>query len=345
MSLQSAEYYLQTTLEEFINSDDKQLLGIGEIQDVILIKQFKRPYSVQAVYQLVGQHGERTVYVKWFKNWRNKPVKQFKQEVAIEFQTMRFWYEQLAEFDDVTTFRPLFYSQKNDCIITEAMEGQNLAVLIQQKAKGKVSTTTLAELNKYLHRSGVLLRRFQQKVQQESIYDYHQLVEDVDIRLKQLVNIPRSGFSETDRKRVLAFYEQHINRGDLPPFQQVVLHRDFGLGNILVNDHQVIVHDFNRMEYGHPYFDFSRLYHQLIMLGYKPIYFPGTIRQMLQAYCQGYGVPSIAKTVVFQMFLLRHFFTHLLGLVKSRETSWASRLYSQWVKFRHLAYIRRLSRI
>ncbi len=344
MTTALAEQHLEAALQAFLTTTAENVLGIGPIENVTRLRRFERPYSVQAVYRITGQNGTRDVYVKWFKNWRNKPEDQFKREIAVEYQTIQFWYEQLAEFEGITTFRPLFYSEEHDCVITEATEGENLAEVVQRLARGWVPASTRTQLGNYFHRSGQLLRHFQEKTKRDSFYDYQHLVEDVDIRLKQLVDIPHSGFSANDRERVLAFYRRHIQVGTLPRFPEVVLHRDFGMGNILVNDHQVVIHDFNRMEYGHPYFDFTRLYHQLIMLGYKPIYLPGTIRYLQTAYCQGYGVTCGPNDVVFRFFLLRHFFTHLLGLVKTTETSWVSRLYSRWVKSRHLAHIRRLIR-
>ncbi len=329
-------------LEAFLQSPRVKVLEIGAIRDVVEVKRFERPYSRQGVFQLIGEKGKRSVYVKIYKNWRNKPAEQFTKELETEFRTMEFWYEQLQEFSEFTTFRPLFFSRELHCIITEAASGDNLAELVIQKARWFPPRAVKERLARHVSRSGELLARFQAKTQQEELYDYQAIIEDVDIRLKQLVEIPHSGFRAADRERVLKFYREHLPQAQRQPVHKVVMHRDFGLGNILVNDSQVIVHDFNRLEYGHPYMDFTRLFHQLEMLSYKPIYRPCTIRYLQDAYCKGYQFQGDTTDIVFRFFLLRHFFTHLLGLVRTEERSMVSRMYSRWVKWNHLRNIRRL---
>jgi len=234
-------------LEAFIQSPRVKLLEIGAIQDVVELNRFERPYSRQGVFQLIGEQGKRSVYV------------------------MEFWYEQLREFPDFTTFRPLFFSGELHCIITEAASGDNLAELVIQKARWFPSGTVKEMLARHVFRSGELLARFQAKTQQEELYDYQTIIEDVDIRLKQLVDIPHS-----------AFYQENLSQAQQQPFYNVVMHRDFGLGNILVNDSQVIVHDFNRLEYGHPYLDFTRVFHQLEMLRWVKWNHLRNIRRLIQ---------------------------------------------------------------
>ncbi len=335
---------LEKALQEFINSSRYRTLNIGSIKQFQLINEFERPYSVQGVFVLNGTKGSISVYVKIFKNWRAKPEKQFKEEIATEYHTIEFWYEQLKEFPEFTTFRPLYYSAKYNCIITENTPGENLAQLIQKKAKGFPKKQDLEQLKTYLFKSGQLLRSFQNKTQQDSIYSYSSLISDVDIRLKQLVKISHVSFNEGDRKEILNFFESHLSKFKENPVKQVVLHRDFGIGNILVNKNQIIVHDFNRLEQGHPLFDFTRLYHQLEMLTYKPIYGKKVIRELQSAYFSGYEFVGDQDDILFNLFLLRHYFTHLLGLVKTRESSLLSRTYSYWVKHRHLQNIRYIIR-
>jgi len=338
----NASAVLQQTLEKFVHSPAFGDVGIGEFRRFEKIRLFERPYSVQAIYRLVGTEGARNVYVKLFKNWRKKPESQFKQEIETEFHTIQFWYDQLKEFPDMTTFRPLFYDRDSDCIITEETPGKNLAILIQQNARFFPKTSIVNTLANYLFKAGRLLYHFQQKTRQDALYDYQTLIEDVDIRLKQLVTIPAAGFTESDRQQVLQFYQRHLTEAQKRAFPEVILHRDFGLGNLLVSGDAIVVHDFNRLEKGHPYFDFTRLYHQLEMLLYKPIYRPKVIRRLQDAYFRGYGFSEGRQDVVFNFFFLRHFFTHLLGLVRSSESSILSRLYSSWVKHRHQQYIRRI---
>ncbi len=332
---------LEKALQEFATAPDFKELNIGPLQNIQLLKEFERPYSVQGVFRLEGQIASIEIYVKIFKNWRKKPEQQFKEELATEFRTIQFWYQQLQEFSEFTTFRPLYFSSNYDCIITENTPGENLAELVQKQAKGWPNPHEFEKLKKHLSRSGQLLKTFQNKTKQNKVYDYQTLVEDVDIRLRQLINIPKSALQPTDREAILAFYQQSLKK-NLPAYNEVILHRDFGLGNLLVTDQQVIVHDFNRLESGHPFFDLTRLFHQLEMLTYKPVFRRNVIKSLQEAYLEGYGYQDKPHNVLFNLFLLRHYFTHLLGLVKTEEKRFTSRLYSQWVKTKHLQNIKRI---
>ncbi len=333
---------LEKALQRFLESSAFNRAGIGALRRCRRVKIFERPYSLQAIYHLEGAEGTCNVYVKIFKNWRGKPEDQFTREIEMEYQTICFWYEQLKDNEEATTFRPLFFSPEYHCIITEETPGKNLAVWIQEKARYRPSPRVLTMLEDYLYKCGRLLGDFQSKTRQSTHYAYEALIEDVDIRLKQLVRLPRSGLTEMDRGQILGFYRKHLSLAKQKPFREVYLHRDFGLGNILIAGRVVVVHDFNRLEKGHPYFDFTRLYHQLEMLLYKPIYNPRVIRTLQDAYFNGYGFRAGRDDLVFNFFLLRHYFTHLLGLVRGKESSLVSRLYSTWVRFNHKRRIKEI---
>ena len=338
------EHAFDSVLQKFVQQSEQLLPEIGKIKQVHLLRSFERPFSVQKVYRIEGQKGSTGIYVKIFKNTYQKSLDAFKKNVRQEYETLQFWYQRLNSHPNFTTFHPLFFDSEHHCIITEAIEGENLGKLVEQKARFYPSPEDARQLEQWLEQAGQLLATFQKLIQPEKTYSLETLLHDARIRLDEMVNNPNSKISVQLREKILSFYQHHmdeaknLSRNDPP----VYLHRDFGMNNILVAGHKLVIYDFNRMEVGHPLHDFTRLYFQLHMLGYKPIYRKAFLQKLKTAYFRGYGFQGSSQNLLFRFFLLRHVLTHYIGRMRRPEQSFLPRLYDQWVLFRHRQLMQRI---
>ena len=94
-------------LSEFIKSPSIELLEIGKVLEWKLLFSFKRPFSYQGVYKLIGENGYKKVYVKINRNLYHKSPDEFQELLKRDFETQKFWYDQFLKYPDFTTFKPL----------------------------------------------------------------------------------------------------------------------------------------------------------------------------------------------------------------------------------------------
>jgi len=325
-------------IQKFVSNVSFLRDEIGSIKGIKQIRVFERPFSSQGVYSIEGDKKVLKIYVKFFKNIYQQPLDEFRRGVQSEYEAIQFWYNKLKNFNGIATFRPLYYDVSLNCIITEALEGIELSKLVARNAKRFASQQAKKELNYWLKGSGKLLVTFQKISNLNTTFQLPELIEDIDIRMRELSENPVSHFFPEDRDAVLKFcfkklHEAESLSGDT---KEVYLHRDFGLNNLLLAGEKLVVFDFNKKKKGHPFHDFTRLFFQLILLSYKPIvYDKRFLRKLAQSYFEGYGYQENEQNILFRFFLLRHFFTHYIGLIRRPEKQFPSRFYNKWVLWAH----------
>jgi len=325
----------QNALEEFIRSGEFKGLGIGEFVTFEMLTRIERPPSSQIVCVLKGTKGTQKIYIKIYKNIYNYSEKRFIEKISTDFKTNLFWYKNFSQSKGFSTFKPLYLSAKNKVIITEAVNGENLAYLIARGVKYWSPLKLKKLLKDRMYKVGNLLKTFQDFYGLSGSCDYNALIEDIDIRLKILVKNPRSHFTEKERQKVLNFFYRNLSLIQHENLQLVYLHSDFAPSNILVNKDKLVLHDFSQLKIGHPYFDFTRFYHQLELYKYKHFHSSNYIRKLQDTFLEGYGYQKGTENIEFKFFLLRNYFTHYKGIAKNTNEPFISRMYNQWVILNH----------
>ncbi len=215
-------------------------------------------------------------------------------------------------------------------------------MLVRSQLRFRPSAETRDLLNDYMKKAGQLLNIIQQFKVPQKPFDLQELIEDVDARMRDMVKIPGSHFRPQFRDRVLAFYRANLERANQQKIHISYLHRDFMMGNLLVNGTEIVVHDFSKIDVGPALLDLTRFYHNLELLKYKPIYSHAQVRQLQKSFLEGYGQAYQPGDLIFRFFLLRHYMTHFKGLVKETDVSMKSRLYNRWVIKKHLENIKKI---
>ncbi|MHA1756123.1 MAG: phosphotransferase [Promethearchaeota archaeon] len=329
-------------LNEFLNGQLINNLNIGTLSRFEIISEFDIPQSQQVIARIIGTDGIKNIYVKVFKNTYRKPPHEFKRGIENIFRTNLFWYKKLLKYKEFTTFKPLYYSPNFNAIITEEARGVNLGKITIERTRFLPSKLKINLLSKQFKKAGKLLRIFQNFAENDSTYDLKDLMEDVDIRLKILVQNSAVKFSINDRNKILKFYQSYLKNGNFSSIPTGYVHGDYTMGNILVNEEELILHDFGKTGTGPRFFDLTRFYHQLELLRYKPIFHKSAISILQRAFLEGYGFGKDKNDVLFNLFLLRHYFSHYVGIARSEELSIKSKMYNKWVMKNHKKQIQKI---
>lgn len=347
------QFPFEEALDEFVASPAYRQLGLGQLQKTELVREFERPVSKQRVYRLIGEKGSQTFYVKFFRNKHDRPAAEFETQLREVYNTNLFWYNHFRRVDGFSTFRPVYFSERLLASFTEAATGENLATLVERHARKWSDAAWATKLEGHMEKTGDLLRVFQNFYDPEEVKrtdgvinrfsgEAGDFVEDIDIRLRFLVDEPASGFSAADRQAVLAYLENIIPQISTNELKLCYVHGDYTMRNIMANARELILHDFGRIIIGAPLFDLTRFYHQLELLKYKPIFANERISALQQAFLRGYGYQMHPEDLTFKVFLMRHYFSHYKGLVRRRWQPLQSMLYSKWVIRQHHKSIRAL---
>lgn len=326
----------QTILKDFLKSPAFAEMALGELQSTRCVYQFERPFSIQRVYKLSGAQRSQKVYIKIYKNAYNKSPEKFNATIARDFETNLFWYEKLAQYQEFSTIKPLYYSIPLKAIVTEEAEGKNLGELVAAQLRFRPAAETVELLQTYMHKAGRLLHVLQSFEIEAPPYRLQDLVEDIDSRMREFVRHPRAKFDQGLRQRILAFYEANMEAACARSLRMTYLHRDFMMGNLLVNGETIVVHDFSRIFTGPCLHDLTRFWHHLELLKYKPIYSQAAVSGLQRAFLAGYGMEAGPEDLLFKFFLIRHYITHYKGLLKKEKRPLKARLYNRWVMAKHL---------
>jgi aminoglycoside phosphotransferase (APT) family kinase protein len=233
--------------------------------------------------------------------------------------------------------RPVACYAEHLAIVTEQTDGTTLMAYLDGNAAWFPSTSVKRGMTQTLAAVGRWLQQFQSidgavgRVSLTGLRDY------VDVRLKRLV--ARGVFSACDRERILRHLFRLGARVSKRELDGVLIHADFGLGNILVAGPRVVVLDFAMVQRGCALHDISRLYLQLDAMRGKPQYRFATVRALQRALLEGFDPTLTAERPLFRFLLMLHRINHLSTLSKARErlrgdvlNGRVRRLHRRWIE-------------
>jgi Ser/Thr protein kinase RdoA (MazF antagonist) len=169
----------------------------------------------------------------------------------------------------------------------------------------------------------------------EDLRDY------LDHRLKAIVAARASGFSESDRHRVLRHFDGVAATVPDRDLRETVIHADFCPANVLVDGHNVAVIDFDRAAAGCQYLDVARMFTQLEFLQAKPKFRPEVIKTLQSALLHGFNPGLDPSRALFQLMVLQHTVCQFKKLAQRRGQS-AGRAWVWYLRRRHRNWLRSL---
>lgn len=315
----------------------EESLPIGEFRRLEVLQYITRPFSFIARCRVQGERDARVVFIKRYRNLKNKPPEVYRQKVEKEHQNALYWYQKFAGSPQFRVVKPLLAIPEQFISVTEESRGESLFQLVLKNARYFPSPAALRQLERCLRNTGAWLR-YKHSILAEpgETYSPESLMEYMDMRLKILAEDPRRRFDPVLRERVLAFMAQQKTRFTPEDLLVSLSHSDFNPGNILVDGDTVTVLDFGRLVKESYLLDVSKLYFQLQLLTGKPQYRRGVVGQLQRALLEGFGDPGADQRRVFRCLMIRHILTHLNGITRFWKQGFAEKFYNRRVMRKEL---------
>jgi Phosphotransferase enzyme family len=320
----------------------------GSIVRVRPFASIKRPSSDILKVELEFKHSKINVVIKLFKLKSDAPHHATKtmERVRRDFETTKFFYDQLRRFPGYSTVRPVVCFPDSLATVTEESPGQNFRDLIVQKAKWYPRRLTLEELAGHCYRSGKWLQIFQgiSRANLNGRLRPDDLLDDVDHRLKRLLTQPRSGFSSQLRRQILNYLENQVALVNDSELDLAGIHADFSPSNIVINGNEIVVLDFATYRTGSIYQDLTYFARYLENFLHKPVFRPKTIAMLQEAFFNGYGENVDPTSSICKIFKIRHVVCHLVGILDPAGCPLHERLFNGRIARRYIRWLEEVTR-
>lgn len=296
-----------------------------------------RPFSQVLHLQLL--HGSVPVEEVYLKQYHSSNNSLFNLSgIRQEYEALQFWHNQFREVPGLDVVQPLFLDAENRSIVTLASPGQNLGLFIFRHARMWPSAERMAGMSYACQRAGTWLKRMQRVAQpaQPKPLELEEVRGYINLRMDRILENPHIRFDAYMREELNLYIERLWQKTDSNDRRITYAHSDFAPSNILVDAGRLTVLDFTKLDQASPYRDVSRFYHQMDLLRHKPVYRPGIVSRLQQAFLDGYGAPGLAANPMFRIFLLTHTINHLGKNARYWQHGRIENIYNRWVVWRTL---------
>jgi hypothetical protein len=111
-----------------------------------------------------------------------------------------------------------------------------------------------------------------------------------------------------------------------------------------VTEEGVGVVDFAMYQSGSVYHDLTHFYHRLTILRHKPIYRRSVIRELTEAFLEGYAGKARLDSPLFSLFVVQHLVCHCVMIVQCQPTSLKEKLFNKTILATYARQLRRWSK-
>lgn len=307
---------------------------LGAVQD--------RPYSRLRRVDVEAGGTSFGMFVKIQKVGDRAKLERARKRLEDDFAMTKRVHDELRSDPLAGAVYPIAVFPDLLALVTREVPGSNLLTLIEGAASFMARATERSRLLEALFNVGRWLRVFQgidqRRGSESSTISLDELTAYVDLRLQRLVNAPRAGFGELDRRAVLnyiAYLRASVDSGEL---QEVTIHSDLAPANIIVSGTRIVVIDFAMTSRGGRYHDLARLYAQVNLLRHKPHFRPAFIDSLQAALLRGFRADLDASHPLFRLHLLLHTVNHFATLSLKPE-AFPARVYNWWVRRHHRRWL------
>lgn len=185
----------ESQLNELISSIPasrwEESLPIGKFQRLEVLQFITRPFSFIARCRVQGERDARVVFIKRYRNLKNKPAEVYHQKVEKDYQSALYWYQKFAGSPRFRVVKPVLAIPEKFISVTEESKGTNLFQFVLKRARYFPSPATLRQLTRCLHNTGAWLH-YKQSILTEpgEAYSPEGLTGYMDVRLKSSPKTP-----------------------------------------------------------------------------------------------------------------------------------------------------------
>jgi tRNA A-37 threonylcarbamoyl transferase component Bud32 len=263
--------------------------------------------------------------------------------VAEEFSTAQRVRSHFAGHAGLSAVRAIACFPEHLAIVTEEVAGETLLQLLVRRAAWHPPTRTVDELCFVTRRVGRWLRTFQEIEAPGRRLSLADMREYIDVRLQTLVGSRRAAFSEADRRAILRYFDEQIGGIRDAQLDEVLIHADLALSNVLVDGTSVTVIDFGEPKYDVAGHDLTHLFTQIDLLAAKPQFSRAVVGRLQSALLDGFDAMLDPSEPLFRLLRLKHVLCHYATLA-TRPARPAERLYNWYVQRRHQDWLNALLR-
>ena len=290
----------------------------------LLLKQYVLPQDIALAHEV---------------DLRQVMVTRIQKDYATMEMLHAYW-ENSAKFEiprPIACYPDLLILAMDECL------GQDLTILIRQKARFYPDTRTMEHLKDLCYLCGEWVKAHQQGnfgKEQPATFYLEAFLEYIDIRLCNLVKSSHVSLDESLHQEILRYARRRWRDLKAVETRTVDIHGDYAPSNVMTNGEKLVVIDFTTYGHGSIYHDLSRFYHQLEMYLSKPIFRPKVIRCLQRALLNGYDASLTPQNPLFELMLVQHTLCHLIGIARLEQVPFHRRWYNRRVIRRHIRWLR-----
>jgi hypothetical protein len=260
-------------------------------------------------------------------------LERMQQRVIRDFAATTRAYNGLKAYPGLSAVRPIACFPDELAIVTEQAFGETLESLLRRQAAWQPDECALDLMSTICERIGAWIKAFQGIATDESRLSLEEMRRYIDVRLSKLVRSNRVGFTESDRERLLSYFDKCCEEVSDDDLSGVPIHADLSPGNLLVHGTDVTALDFAMAKTGTIYHDLAHLFLHIEYLNAKPWFKRRVTTQLQKALLRGFDLPQKPNQSMFRLALLQHIVCHLVQL-ESTHSHLFARSYNWYLQRR-----------
>ncbi len=275
----------------------------------------ERPASQIFKIKALLDSGSKNIFVKISKLRNNMSIDELQKEIVREYEIGKMVYDHLYETTEYSAIKMIACFLDYYAIVTEECQGDSLNSIIIKYGRLYPNKQRCNYLKSICYNCGLLLKNIHDTTQQDEIFDIHELIEYIDIRLNKLVADKQMVFDEKMRQGILKYLGKQSLMVAKDDLRIAGTHGDFAPNNLLVENQTVKIMDCADFQYSSIYRDITYFYQRLENFLHNPIFRPGTINALQDAFCKGYNPQINIASPLFTIFRIRHVINNFRSIV------------------------------
>ena len=309
--------------------------ALGNILRYEVCAQERLMFSETCRVELYFKECKKTIFLKKYhkeKRLENDLI----LSVESEYDILRYLHENFSSLKGINVIKPIAFLVEEDIIVTEEFVGDKLNALVVDRVRWVPSTRKKEQIQSYFFQCGRWLKYFQKFTKRNEVMPFRKdsYVENME---KKLDSCAKYGLKNTLYKKIYGFIDTKFKRIGNRQLELVGYHSDFTPWNILANDDQIRVLDFDRFSYRDRYDDLTLFL--VVLEGNKSIV--GMIGKNIDglkgAFLHGYDTKDMDPDI-FQLYILKNTLKALswVEIWHSANTKFVDVVYERYRKKREI---------